>query len=149
MKWLFTFLSDGIGKGPNLTVPGMWPLCYSWIGYLQANDPPRALRSKKRGSRFYLKVITAPFKYCQIFISLPSRNNCRMLLISACLPISSWEDVCQERSLFSGALHSWLADDNDVPVYAALKLILTVIIPHMTLSRLTVLITMPRKTIIF
>ena len=20
-----------------LTVPGMWPLCYSWIGYLQAN----------------------------------------------------------------------------------------------------------------
>ena len=25
------------GKSSDLTVPGMWPLCYSWIGYLQAN----------------------------------------------------------------------------------------------------------------
>ena len=26
------------GRGMGvLTVPGMWPLCYSWIGYLQAN----------------------------------------------------------------------------------------------------------------
>ena len=25
------------GKSSDLTVPGMWPLCYAWIGYLQAN----------------------------------------------------------------------------------------------------------------
>ena len=25
------------GKSSDLTVPGMWPLCYTWIGYLQAN----------------------------------------------------------------------------------------------------------------
>ena len=29
-----------------LTVPGIWPLCYSWIGYQQANGSPRALQSK-------------------------------------------------------------------------------------------------------
>jgi len=33
------------GKSSDLTVPGMWPLCYSWIGYQQANGPPWALRS--------------------------------------------------------------------------------------------------------
>lgn len=27
------------GKSSDLTVPGIWPLCYSWIGYLQANGP--------------------------------------------------------------------------------------------------------------
>ena len=25
------------GRSSDLTVPGMWPLCYAWIGYLQAN----------------------------------------------------------------------------------------------------------------
>ena len=28
------------GKLHSLTVPGSWPLCYTWIAYLQANDPP-------------------------------------------------------------------------------------------------------------
>ena len=27
-------------EGLRLTVPGMWPLCYSWIGYRQANGSP-------------------------------------------------------------------------------------------------------------
>ena len=38
-------LIDSIWKEPILTVPGIWPLCYSWIGYLQANGPPWVLLS--------------------------------------------------------------------------------------------------------
>ena len=36
---------DSIRKEPDLTVPGIWPLCYSWIGYLQANGSPWVLLS--------------------------------------------------------------------------------------------------------
>ena len=36
----FVFFLTASGKSFDLTVPGMWPLCYSWIGYLQANGPP-------------------------------------------------------------------------------------------------------------
>ena len=35
----FVFLT-ALEKSPSLTVPGSWPLCYTWIGYLQANGPP-------------------------------------------------------------------------------------------------------------
>ena len=38
-------LIDSIWKEPDLTIPGIWPLCYSWIGYLQANGPPLVLLS--------------------------------------------------------------------------------------------------------
>ena len=33
----FGFFLTAPGKSSDLTVPGMWPLCYSWIGYQQAN----------------------------------------------------------------------------------------------------------------
>ena len=57
----------------------MWPLCYSWIGYLQANGPPRVLLSisvdhgftcahREVADNSNLEVITALFRYCQIFI---------------------------------------------------------------------------------
>ena len=41
----FFFLTDTMSpriswKGSNLTVSGMWPLCYTWIGYRQANGSP-------------------------------------------------------------------------------------------------------------
>jgi len=35
----FVFLT-ALEKSPSLTVPGSWPLCYTWIAYLQANGPP-------------------------------------------------------------------------------------------------------------
>ena len=38
------------GKSSDLTVPGMWPLCYSWIGYLQANGSAVSPAIYKRGS---------------------------------------------------------------------------------------------------
>ena len=44
-KLIFSFLTDTLSpriswKGSDLTVPGMWPLCYTWIGYRQANGSP-------------------------------------------------------------------------------------------------------------
>ena len=100
-------LSDSIWKEPNLTVHGMWPLCYSWIGYLQANGPPRALLSisvdhgftcahRRNADNSNLKVITALFRYCQIF-TLFLAEICSPLLISAWLPTTSWAVGCQER----------------------------------------------------
>ena len=55
-----------------------WPLCYSWIGYQQANGPPWVLLSyivdydypyQQRGIAVNpnLTVITALFRYRQIF----------------------------------------------------------------------------------
>lgn len=122
MKWLLSrgklkkfflglnhicLLSDSIWKEPDLTVHGMWPLCYSWIGYLQANGPPRALLSKsvdhgftcahrKIADNSNLEVITALFRYCQIFIWLLA-EICTLMLISACLPTTSWTVDCQGR----------------------------------------------------
>ena len=100
-------LSDSIWKEPDLTVHGMWPLCYSWIGYLQANGPPRALLSKSVDHGFTcahrivadnsnLEVITALFRYCQIFALLLA-EICSPMLISACPPTTSWAVGCQER----------------------------------------------------
>ena len=37
MSYNIYFLT-AFGKSSDLTVPGMWPLCYSWIGYQQANN---------------------------------------------------------------------------------------------------------------
>jgi len=31
------FVLSAFERCSDLTVPGMWPLCYSWIGYRQAN----------------------------------------------------------------------------------------------------------------
>ena len=45
------------GKSHDLPVPGIWPLCYSWIGYQQANGSPRALQSKNVGHYFYCAYI--------------------------------------------------------------------------------------------
>lgn len=86
------------GKSSDLTVPGIWPLCYSWIGYLQANGPPWALRSKSVdhvftcAHRWYadspnLEVITAPSGYCQLFTlfcgrKLHSAAFCLIILYS-------------------------------------------------------------------
>ena len=45
------------GQSHDLPVPGIWPLCYSWIGYQQANGSPRALQSKNVGHYFYCAYI--------------------------------------------------------------------------------------------
>ena len=99
-------LSDSIWKGPDLTVLGIWPLCYTWIGYLQANGPPGALLSKGVDHGFTcthrevadnsnLEVITTLFRYCQIFVLLLA-EICTPLLISACLYNTLWTVGCQE-----------------------------------------------------
>ena len=85
----------------------MWPLCYSWIGYLQANGPPGALLSKGVDHGFTcshrevadnsnLEVITTLFRYCQIFVLLLA-EICTPLLISACLYNTLWTVAGQER----------------------------------------------------
>ena len=100
-------LSDSIWKGSDLTVLGIWPLCYSWIGYLQANGPPGALLSKGVDHGFTcthrevadnsnLEVITTLFRYCQIFVLLLA-EICTPLLISACLYNTLWTVAGQER----------------------------------------------------
>ena len=74
------FCLTASGKSPDLTVPGSWPLCYSWIGYQQANGPPWALRSENVDHGFTcahrsdadnpnLEVITAP-SWCWQIVTL-------------------------------------------------------------------------------
>ena len=118
-------LSDSIWKGSDLTVLGIWPLCYSWIGYLQANGPPGALLSKGVDHGFTcshrevadnsnLEVITTLFRYCQIFLFCywqKSALRCWFLLVYTThygqLPVRSVSRFC-------GAQHSWQAGGHDV-----------------------------------
>ena len=69
---------DSIRKEPDLTVPGIWPLCYSWIGYLQANGPPWVLlsfcvdhdcscRQRRNADNSNLFRFLAPPRCCQWF----------------------------------------------------------------------------------
>ena len=109
-------LIGSIWEEPDLTGPGIWPLCYSWIGYLQANGPPRALLSKSVDHGFTcshrsnadnpnLEVITAPSGYCQIFTLLLAE----ILQVTAdfCLiTFTSWTDGCQ--GLAASAVRSTL-----------------------------------------
>ena len=65
--------------------------CYliTWITIARAN------KGETRITRT-LNVISAPSRYCQLFTSYFFAEICSFLLISACLPISSWADGCQE-----------------------------------------------------
>lgn len=130
------------GKGSGFTVPGIWPLCYTWIGYQQANGPPRVLQSKSvdHGSpcahseytdNSDLVLTTAPLRCCPLFSSyfVTRQKYCSLLLISACLPITSWASGCQGPA----AIAVLRTLDRLMPMmypYAALRLIFPVIIPH-------------------
>lgn len=111
------FFLTALEKSLSLTVPGSWPLCYSWIGYLQANGPPTSSTIYKRGSQYFmcahrrnadnsdLSVTTALFQCCQIvFLLSLAENSCSMLLfLLGCLfIIGSWlSGACRH----SGAMH--------------------------------------------
>ena len=71
----FVFLT-ALDKSPSLTVPGSWPLCYTWIGYLQGNGPPRALTVFARGSQLLL---------CQQSLIADSSNLEMAEALSGCL----------------------------------------------------------------
>nr|DAW41458.1 MAG TPA: hypothetical protein [Caudoviricetes sp.] len=49
----FVFLT-ALEKSPSLTVPGSWPLCYTWIDYLQANGSPLGSTIYQRGSQCFM-----------------------------------------------------------------------------------------------
>ncbi len=70
-------LPTAFGKSPDLTVPGIWPLCYTWIGYQQANGSPRVLLSNSVDHGFTcahsfiaddsnLEVITTPSRCSRV-----------------------------------------------------------------------------------
>ena len=109
MKWLlsrdkcriqqtFSWLShlcdlSASERSSDLTVPGMWPLCYSWIGYRQANGPPWALRSNSvdhRSANIVKTQIARTLQWSQPLtdtdrysIVIVLAASCRLLLIAA------------------------------------------------------------------
>ena len=125
-------------RSSDLTVSGMWPLCYSWIGYRQANGPPRALRSKSvdhQGANIVKTQIARTLQWSQFLtdtdrysIVIVPAASCSLLLIAAWLCFTSETDGSQGPC--SGVFYPWLTADIDVPV-VELMLIFPVIMPHM------------------
>ena len=134
-------LIDSIWKEPDLTVPGIWPLCYSWIGYLQANGPPWVLLSfcvdhdcscqqRRNAYNSNLQSYLGSFQMLSmIYLLLFVAEICSLLLISAWLPTTSWADGCQEPAPLAVRI---TLDWQMSMMYSYINrgLILSVIIPH-------------------
>ena len=123
-------LIDSIWKEPILTVPGIWPLCYSWIGYLQANGPPWVLLSFYVDHDFSCRQSEAANNSnLKSYWLLPDTVNCLLVTFlqkSAvyCLFLLNYplhHGQVAVKSLppwrchtSSACLHSWLAYEHDV-----------------------------------
>ena len=140
-RQLSHLLIDSIWKEPDLTVPGIWPLCYSWIGYLQANGPPWVLLSfyvdhdfscqqseaaNNSNLKSYWLLPDTVNRFTSYFFESRNLQFTAYFCLFAHLIMGRWlSRACRE-----AVLNTLDRQMNMMYLYTVFTLILSVIIPH-------------------